>query len=253
VQQLADRLAAAGCVAPDEEARLLVAAAPDSSTLDDWVRRREQGEPLAWITGTTDFAGHTIHVDPGVYVPRPQTEDLARRAAALLPAAGTAADLCTGTGAVAAYLRGVHPEATVVGVDLDLRAAACAQRNDVAVLVADVGDALRSGVFDVVTAVAPYVPTGDLRFLPFDVQRHEPPLALDGGIDGLGVLRRVVRAAARLVRPGGWLVVEVGGEQDRALQPVLDAQGFGPAEAWFDDEGDLRGLVTELNGAGSTG
>ena len=76
---------------------------------------------------------------------------------------------------------------------------------------------LRPGAFDLVTAVAPYVPTGALRLLPADVQRYEPRRALDGGTDGLDLVRRVVEAAARLLRPGGWLLVEVGGDQDAAL------------------------------------
>jgi release factor glutamine methyltransferase len=80
-----DRLRAAGCVAAEEEADELVAAAPDRSTLGHWVSRREAGEPLAWITGRVRFCERLLRVAPGVYVPRPQTEELARRSAALLP------------------------------------------------------------------------------------------------------------------------------------------------------------------------
>ena len=84
VDSVTDRLAAAGCVAADEEAEELVAAAGSGAILEAFVSRREQGEPLAWITGTSRFCGHTVRVDPGVYVPRAQSEDLARRAATLL-------------------------------------------------------------------------------------------------------------------------------------------------------------------------
>jgi len=237
------RLAAAGCVAAGAEAGELVDAAPDAAVLEAWVRRRVAGEPLAWITGRTRFCGRRLWVDPGVYVPRPQTEELARRAAALLPTGGCALDLCTGSGAVAAHLAWARPGASVVGVDVDAAAARCARRNGVAVVVADLDASLAGGRFDVVTAVAPYVPTGQLRFLPADVQRHEPRRALDGGADGLGVARRVVRAAARLLRPGGWLLLELGGEQDRALRPTLAASGFDEADTWRDDDGDLRGLA----------
>ncbi|HET8621891.1 MAG TPA: hypothetical protein VFM27_23175, partial [Acidimicrobiales bacterium] len=120
-----DRLAAAGCVAADEEAIELVAAADSDTTLEAFVTRRERGEPLAWITGTTRFCGHTIRVDPGVYVPRAQSEDLARRAATLLAGREEprAADLCTGSGAVAVHLLAAVPATTVVGVDADERAA----------------------------------------------------------------------------------------------------------------------------------
>src|SRR5438128_12656682 len=80
-QTVINRLRAAGCVAADEEADELLAAAPDDNTLEAWIRRREQGEPLAWITGTVQFCGRSRRVDPGVYVPRSQSEELARRAA----------------------------------------------------------------------------------------------------------------------------------------------------------------------------
>jgi release factor glutamine methyltransferase len=95
----------------------------------------------------------------------------------------------------------------------------------------------------VVTAVAPYVPTRELQLLPADVQRYEPRLALDGGADGLDLVRLVVQAGSRLLRPGGWLLTEVGGDQDRVLAPVLEAAGFDRSSPWFDAEGDLRGVA----------
>jgi release factor glutamine methyltransferase len=246
-----NRLRAAGCVAADEEAEDLIAAAPDGNTLEAWLRRREQGEPLAWITGTLRFCGHTLHVDPGVYVPRLQSEDLALRAAALLAAeAGWVADLCTGVGAIAVHLMAEAPAAAVVGIDIDIRAVMCARRNGVPAVLADLDQSLCSKAFDLVTAVAPYVPTGQLRLLPVDVQRYEPRLALDGGDDGLDLVRRIVVSAARLLRPGGWLLTELGGQQDRALSPTLAASGFDPATPWFDEDGDLRGIAAQATGSG---
>ncbi|MGH9243279.1 MAG: N5-glutamine methyltransferase family protein [Acidimicrobiales bacterium] len=244
-----NRLMAAGCVAADEEADELMATAPDDNTLEAWIRRREQGEPLAWITGTLQFCGHPLRVDPGVYVPRPQSEALARRAATLLAAnGGWAVDLCTGAGAIAAHLMAEAPAATVIGIDIDMRAAVCARRNGVRALLGDLDQPLRPEAFDLVT-VAPYVPTGDLRLLPADVQRYEPRIALDGGDDGLDVVRRTVVAAARLLRPGGWLLTELGGEQEQALSPTLAASGFCPGTPWFDEDGDLRGLAAQATGS----
>lgn len=241
-----DRLVAAGCVAAVEEAGELLAVAEDDRRLEAMVRRREQGEPLAWITGTVRFCGRTMHITPGVYVPRRQSEELARRAAALLADGSWAIDLCTGAGAVAAHLRAQVPTAAVCGVDIDPRAAACARTNGVPTVVADLAAPLRAdhGV-DVVTAVAPYVPTGDLRLLPADVQRHEPALALDGGDDGLDLLRRAIVAARRLLRPGGWFVFEIGGDQDEAVAPSLAASGFDVVVPWWDDDGDLRGIAAQ--------
>ena len=234
------RLTAAGCVAACEEAAALRAVAPDAYALELLLRRREQGEPLAWIVGAVEFCGSAVRVAPGVYVPRPQTEGLARRAGALLPDRGRAADLCTGCGAIAVHLRAERPDATVVGVDLDPGAVTVARANGVAVIVGDVDAVpLRTGGFDVVTAVAPYVPAGAIELLPADVQRHEPRAALDGGDDGLAVVRLVVAAAARLLRSGGWLLTEVGGDQAEALA----AAGFIDVEPWFDEDGDLRGIT----------
>jgi release factor glutamine methyltransferase len=242
------RLQVAGCVAAPEEAKALVGAAPDAATLEAWVRRREQGEPLAWVTGTVQFCGRSLAVDPGVFVPRHQSEVLARRAAELLPPqGGRALDLCTGAGAVALHLAAVVPGATVVGVDIDERAVRCARRNGIVALVADLDGPLRPASFDVVTAVAPYVPTEELGLLPADVQRYEPRLALDGGDDGLDLVRRVVLAAARLLRPEGWLLTELGARQDQVLAPTLAERGFDRAIPWFDDDGDLRGIAAQVS------
>ncbi len=244
------RLAAAGCVAAPEEAAAFLSAAPDELTLEAWLQRREQGEPQPWITGTVVFCGLRLHVTPGVFVPRAQTQDLARRAAALLPEQGCAVDLCTGIGAIAAHLRAQVPTSHVVGVDVDPRAAACARRNGVPAVAADLAAPLRrpGPAVDVVTAVAPYVPTDELEVLPSDVQRYEPRHALDGGADGLALVRRVVAEASRLLRRDGWLLLEVGGDQDQVLAPTLATHGFDVAEAWYDDDGDLRGVAARATG-----
>ncbi len=248
-ENVISRLTAAGCVAADEEADELLAAAPDDATLETWVSRREQGEPLAWITGTLEFCGHTLNVDPGVYVPRLQSEELAVRAATLLPVnGGRAADLCTGAGPIAVHLMAQAPMATVVAVDIDIRAVLCARRNGALAIAADLDPPLRSEAFDIVTAVAPYVPTGELGLLSRDVLRYEPRVSLDGGDDGLDLVRRIVVSAARLLRPHGWLLVELGGAQDRALRPTLVASGFHGADPWYDEDGDLRGLAAQAAG-----
>lgn len=243
VDSVEARLAAAGCVAAYKEAEELVAAAPDGAVLKEWVARRERGEPLAWITGHVEFAGRVVSVDAGVYVPRAQSEALAVRATALLPPRGRAADLCTGCGAVAAHLAVAHPAAIVVGTEIDSRAAACARRNGVTVVVADLDCGLASAAFDVVTAVTPYVPAGELRYLPVDVVRYEPRLALDGGPDGLDTFRRLVIGAARILRPGGWLLAELGGDQARPAASLLGTAAFDAPSFWCDEEGDLRGVA----------
>ena len=121
------RLAAAGCVAAEEEAEELAAAAlEDVELLGALVDRRTTGEPIAWITGTSVFCGRSVTVTPGVYVPRWQSERLAERAAALLPPEGRAIDLGTGSGAIACVLLDRHPAASVLGTESDPVAAQCA-------------------------------------------------------------------------------------------------------------------------------
>lgn len=247
---LVERLAAAGCVAAEAEVRELVAAASgDLRTLEALVARRIAGEPLAWVTGGVSFLGHRIGVCAGVYVPRWQTEALVRRAIALLPAQGTAVDLCTGSGAIAAVLGDARPAARVVATDLDPVACACAAGNGVEVYHGHLADPLPAEVrrrADVVIAVVPYVPTGAIPFLPRDVRAHEPLLAIDGGPEGIGLLESAVQAAAGLLRPSATLLLELGFGQDLLLEGTLRASGFAVRRRFEDADGDLRGIEAVL-------
>lgn len=239
-------LARAGFLAPTAEAAELAAACDDDADrLAAMVERRATGEPLAWITGRTTFCGETIRVDPGVYVPRPQTQFLALEAVALLPDDGTAVDLCTGSGAIAAVLRRRRPNARVLATDLDPTAVRCARSNGVDAIEGDMAGHLPpdlAGRIDVVTAVVPYVPTEALHLLPSDVQRWEPRRALDGGEDGRELLDRAIEAATHLLRPGGHLLLELGGDQAEHLHAVLQHHGFDRIEVRSDDEGDPRSI-----------
>src|SRR5438270_902846 len=186
--------------------------------------------------------------------PRSRTAVLVAAAVEVLPGTGRAVDLCTGSGSVAMALAAARPGAEVVGVDIDPVACAGATANGVAAYCGDLDAALPGSwraTADVVTAVAPYVPTSALAYLPRDARDFEPGRALDGGEDGLAVVRRVVGAAARLLRPGGALVLELGGEQDEALAPDLAGAGFGAAERFVDEDGDLRAVRSILGGAPS--
>lgn len=247
VDGLAARLAEAGFPAAREDAEQLVTAAGgDSALLDEWTTRRLAGEPIEWLVGYVTFLGSRVGMEPGVYVPRPQTEALAQRAIGLLPQNGTAVDLCTGSGAIAVALRAARPTARILATDLDPVACRCARANGVEVYQGHLADPLPAevtGAVDVVTGVVPYVPTEEIPFLPRDVRAHEPVLALDGGTGGTRLLVEAVYAAARLLRPGGHLVVELGGAQDTRLRSQLTAAGFRGIARLVDDEGDLRGIA----------
>jgi release factor glutamine methyltransferase len=247
---LAELLAGAGFVAPDEEAQELIArAAGDHQLLDELVARRLTGEPLAWITGSVVFCGLEIRVDRGVYVPRWQSEPLARRAVERLPADGAAVDVCTGAGAIAATLMARRPGARVVASDLDERAVACARANGVEVhrgdLLSPVPPELEGRV-DVVVGVVPYVPTPELGLLQRDTLTFESLLSYDGGGDGTAILRRVVADAPRFLRPGGALLLELGGDQAGALRDDLARHGYVGVDVLTDEDGDVRGIEATL-------
>ena len=243
-------LSEAGCIAAREEAdELMQAAEGDSDVLHDLVSRRTNGEPIAWLTGAVIFCGVRLCVAPGVYVPRRQTEPLARRAATLLPSAGVAADLCTGVGAIAAVLAAAVPTARILATELDGGAVRCARRNGVNVFEGFLDDPLPREFehrIEVLTAVVPYVPSDSLRLLPRDVQACEPRLALDGGVDGMDLLGEVVRRSPRWLRPGGWLLLELGGDQAEPIGQLLHASGFTGLDVMADEDGDPRAICAHL-------
>jgi release factor glutamine methyltransferase len=249
---LVEQFAVAGFVAPEEEADDLMAhAAGDGDLLEAIVARRLTGEPLAWITGHVQFCGVAVRVDPGVYVPRPQSRELAHRAVALLPEEGTAVDLCTGTGAIAKVLSTAHPRARVVGSDVDRHAVTCARSNGVEAfegdLFAPLPKELHGGV-DVIVAVVPYVPTPALDLLQRDTLAFESPLSYDGGPDGTDILRRVLRESPRFLRDGGVVLLELGGEQADLLADDLARFGYADVITLIDDEGDVRGIEATTGG-----
>ncbi len=226
------RLRAVGCVFAEDEARLLSCAARTPADLAAMVDRRAAGVPLEHVLGWAQFCGLRIAVDPGVFVPRRRTEFLVRQAATLAPqAAGPAGqgfarpravvvDLCCGSGAVGAALVAVLDRVELYAVDIDPAAVRCARRNVAAaggqVYEGDLYQPLPArlrGRVDVLVANAPYVPTEAVGLLPPEARVHEPRVALDGGADGLDVLRRVAAAAPLWLAPGGHLLVETSERQ----------------------------------------
>jgi len=246
VAELAAVLASEGFIAAEEDAADLVERARgDEDLLQRLVARRVKGEPIAWITGSALFCGRRVQVLPGVYVPRWQSEPLAERAVSLLPVQGVAVDACTGSGAIATVLRHERPTARVVATETDPRAIECAQLNGVEVFPSDLLAALPSdlgGRVDVIVAVPPYVPIGELRHLPRDTLRFESKRSYDGGLDGADLLRRIVAEAPTYLRPGGSLLLELGADQAELLAKDLASHSFSPPALLVDTEDDVRGI-----------
>jgi release factor glutamine methyltransferase len=236
------QLRAAGCVFAEDEARLLFGAARTPGELVSMAERRAGGLPLEHVVGWAEFAGLRIEVDPGVFVPRRRTEFMVAQAAALLGPGAVVVDLCCGSGAVGAALAGARPGIELHAADLDPAAVRCARRNLAAVggqvhhgdLYAPLPAGLR-GRIDVLAANVPYVPTADIALLPSEARDHEALLALDGGDDGLRVLRRVAAGAARWLAPGGALLSEASRRQAPRALEVLRAAGLTARTAHDDD------------------
>jgi release factor glutamine methyltransferase len=231
---LVGRLRAAGCVFAEKEIAVLRAEAPDAATLERWIGRREAGEPLEVIVGWAELDGVRVGVAPGVFVPRRRTAVLVREAVAHLSgrAHPVLVDLCCGTGAVGLVTASRIPGLTLHAVDLDPAAVACATANLGDRGTVHLGDldtplprSLR-GTVDVLVANAPYVPTDAIATMPPEARDHEAAIALDGGADGLDVLRRVVTLAGGWLAPDGIVVVEVGDSQVPALTATARAAGL---------------------------
>ncbi len=251
-------LRSAGCVFAEDEARLLLDAARTPAELASMVRRRAAGQPLEHLLGWAEFHGLRIAVDAGVFVPRRRTEFLVRLALDRLRAGdGTVVvDLCCGSGAVAAAVLadGCAPGAPALEVhaaDIEPQAVRCARRNLGGIgghvhegdLYAALPARLRGRV-DVLIANAPYVPTGAIGLMPPEARDHEPRLALDGGPDGLDVLRRVVAGAPDWLAPGGCLLLETSRRQAELLLDAL-ARARLAGRLTTSDELDASVLVAE--------
>ena len=227
------RLRAAGCVYAEDEADLLISAARSEAELATLVDRRAAGEPLEYVLGWAEFCGLRISVDPTVFVPRRRTEFLAGQAVTLARPGAVVLDVCCGSGALAAALAAAVPGAAVHAADIDPAAVRCARRNLAAVggqvyqgdLFGPLPAGLRGRV-DVLLANVPYVPTSEVALLPPEARDHEARVALDGGADGLEVLRRVVAEAPGWLAPGGRLLSEISERQVAAATAAVTAAGL---------------------------
>jgi release factor glutamine methyltransferase len=225
------RLRAAGCVFAEDEARLLIAAARTPAELDAMVGQRVVGLPLEQVLGWAEFCGLRITVTPGVFVPRRRTEFLVRQAVALARRGDVIVDLCCGAGAIGAALAAAVEGAEVYASDIDPAAVRCARQNLPADrvyqgdLYAPLPAALRGRVA-ILAANVPYVPAREIELLPTEARAHEPRAALDGGADGLDVLRRVTIGATAWLAPGGYLLSETSDRQASLAEAVVTASGL---------------------------
>ena len=215
------------------------------------VRRREHREPTGYITGHREFWSIEIEVGPGVLIPRPETEFIVEEVLARVTSGAEGprlriADVGTGSGCLAVALARWLPGAHVLAIDVSEAALRVARRNAARHEVRDrvlvlQGNLLQGtdGLFDVIVSNPPYVPAGDLASLQPEIREFEPVGALDGGPDGLDLIRRLVPEAATRLVPGGWLMFEFGFGQSEGVRAIMAGE---PRFALVDLRADLAGI-----------
>ena len=206
--------------------------------LHDFLRRRCQREPLQHIIGSCEFWGMEFHVSPAVLIPRPETEFLLEHVLSTLNKENfrprQVLDLCTGSGVIAAVLAKELPEADVTASDCSLAALAVAQANlrrhgleeRVRLLCADLLTAFKPApLFDLIVSNPPYIKADDIPRLQLEVRDWEPHLALSGGPSGMEIIEAICTGAVQLLRPGGWLFLEIGADIAAETEAALRREG----------------------------
>ena len=235
---------------------ILEAARPltpeELSSYRELIKRRRSGEPIAYIRGEREFYGFPIRVTPAVLIPRPDTETLVEVAPARTRGRhmyGRALDLCTGSGCVAIAFAKERPTWRVTGVDVSAAAIAVARQNAERLsaraaarwLSGDLFAPLAEGErFELITANPPYIPHADMAELSVGIREFEPRVALDGGADGLDVVRRILEQAPERLVPGGVIALELQYDQAERVSEMMTAHGLVRVERRKDYGGHER-------------
>lgn len=224
-----------------------------------WIKERGKRIPLAYLLGNQPFLGLKIEVTRDSLIPRPETEELVleceRLVKALKVPAPKVLEIGTGTGCVAIALAQLLPTATVFATDVSDKALALAQKNAIAHHVGNRVRFVREDLFsdrqglrgwaDLLVSNPPYIPTKDLERLEPEV-KAEPVLALDGGKDGLDAIRAIVKTAPKLLKPGGFIALEIETRQGAAVSKLLHAAGFAGVVIKKDAQGHDRFALGRL-------
>jgi len=233
-----------------------------SRALGDLLARRLQGEPLSHLTGRQRFMGLEMLASPDALVPRKETQLLAAAAIALVrqlderEAPARVLDVCTGSGNVALAIASQCARAMVAAADLSEQAVALARRNALHLglegrvefragdLLQPFGGSQFGGSIDVLSCNPPYISSAKVKRLPAEIAAHEPAMAFDGGPLGIGILMRLVKEAPAVLRPGGWLVFEVGLGQGPSLVKMLSRMpAYQAVETSLDKDSDIRVIM----------
>ena len=224
--------------------------------LQQALERRLDHEPLQYIVGCQSFYGYPIKVTPDVLIPRGDTEILVEKGLELIKGIKSPVilDVCSGSGCIPIAFAKERPDATVYGTDISLAALAVARENaninEVPVTFFE-GDLLmplmHSGLkFNLIASNPPYIPTEVVQGLMPEVKDHEPNLALDGGEDGLDFYRRLATQCKEFLLSGGYLIWEIGHDQQQACEQILLAEGYNDIVGYKDYQGYDRVVVAQM-------
>jgi release factor glutamine methyltransferase len=228
----------------------------ESARLENFTQRRLAGEPVARILGVKEFWGLALQLSPATLVPRPDTETVVELALEICRDERSTqpriADIGTGSGAILLALLSELRDATGVGTDISPTALCTARDNAAhfglapraAFIVCNYAAAL-SGPFDLIVSNPPYIRSADIPRLDREVREYDPHGALDGGIDGLDAYRAIIPEAARLLAPGGTLIVEAGSGQSGAIAELMSASGLTSQQP---PKADLTGIPRAVSG-----
>jgi release factor glutamine methyltransferase len=250
------------CAASGVSQTALIAAPREAlgvtaSRVREFATRRAAGEPLSRIVGKREFWGLSLTISPQVLDPRPETESIVEAAISILRDQRDdplrILDLGVGSGSILCALLTEFPAARGVGVDISAGAANVALGNVEACGLAQraeirVGDWTQGfeRPFDLIVSNPPYIPTSDLAWLPREVRDFDPWLALDGGVDGLVGIRRLMREARSLLAPGGSLIAEFGAGQAADVFAIANRCGFADAKTYKDLAGRDRVVAARV-------
>jgi release factor glutamine methyltransferase len=225
------------------------------------VRRRERREPVAYIIGRKEFWSHSLHVQRGVLIPRPETEVLVQEARTILQgrmSSGgfqTVLDIGTGSGAIAVAIGAECPHVCIIALDISPGALATARANSAACgldgrvwcVQADGVSAIKcTGHIDLAVCNPPYIPSGDIETLAPEIRDYEPRVALDGGSDGLAFYRTRLPAVGGILKDNGWVVVEIGsGQGDEVAALLAQTHAYHPGRIVRDYAGHERVVVAQ--------
>lgn len=227
-----------------------------AKTFELLVRRREQGEPVAYLTGRRGFWTLDLDVTPATLIPRPETELLVELALQRLPLdrAARVADLGTGSGAIALAIASERPEARVIATDASIAALEVAEGNaqrlgfgNVEFRLGEWFAPLTGERFNLIASNPPYIADGDPHLDEGDL-RHEPASALSSGNDGLDDIRVIVANAPAHIHEGGWLMLEHGYDQGSAVRALMEQAGFADVSTQLDLEGRDRVTLGQWQG-----